>query len=128
MKAEEVNRNLEYLGYEGYALSRSTRPGLLSSRRFPLVMAVLCALILVGMAVYAACPRLSSVVLAQTEQNTWEDVVAAPSPMDTSDSSEPMLTNAGPADWNYNGQHFSYKCVGPWYPILVGLLACPGQY
>jgi len=127
VKEEEVNRHLEYLGYEGYALGRSTRPGLLSTARFPIVMAVLCALILVGMAACAAYPRLSSVVLAQTEQNTWEDVVAAPSPMDTSDSSDPMGADAGPADWNYNGQHFSYKCVGPWYPILVGLLACPGQ-
>jgi len=127
VKAEEANRHLEYLGYESCDSSRSTRPGLLSSGRFPVVMAVLCALILVGMAVYAACPGLSSVVLAQTGQDVQEDVVAAPSPMDTSDSSEPMLTNAGPADRNYSGQHFSHKCVGPYYPILVGLLACPGQ-
>ena len=127
VKAEEANRHLEYLGYESHALGRSTRPGLLSTRRFPVMLAVLCALILVGMAVYAACPRLSSVVLAQTGQDVSEDVVVAPSPVDTDDSFGTIQANGGPADWNYSGQHFSYECVGPWYPILVGLLACPGQ-
>jgi hypothetical protein len=118
VKAEEVNRHLEYLGYEGYASGQPTRPGLLSTRRFPVVMAVLCALILVGMGVYAACPRSSSVVLAQTGQNTQEDVVAVPSPADTDDSFDTLQAN---------GQHFSYKCVGPYYPILAGLLACRGE-
>ena len=127
MKEEEVNRHLEYLGHEGYALGRSTRPGLLSTARFPIVMAVLCALILVGMAACAAYPRLSSVVLAQTEQNTQEDVVAAPSPVDTDDSFDTLQTNGGPADRNGSGQRFSYNCVGPYYPILAGLLACRGE-
>ena len=127
MKEEEVNRHLEYLGYEGYALGRSTRPGLLSTARFPIVMAVLCALILVGMAACAAYPRLSSVVLAQTEQNTQEDVVAAPSPVDTDNAFDTLQANGGPADSNGSRQHFSYKCVGPYYPILAGLLACRGE-
>ena len=127
MKAEEANRHLEYLGYESCDSSRSTRPGLLSSGRFPVVMAVLCALILVGMAVYAACPGLSSVVLAQTGQDVQEDVLLVPSPSDMDDFFDTLQANAGPADRNYSGQHFSYKCVGPYYPILVGLLACPGQ-
>jgi hypothetical protein len=127
VKAEEVNRHLEYLGYEGHTLGQPTRPGLLSTGRFPIVMAVLCALILVVVAVCAAYPRLSAVVLAQTEQNTQENVVAVPSPADTDDSYDTFQANGGPADWNYNGQHFSYKCVGPYYPILVGLLAGPGQ-
>jgi hypothetical protein len=127
VKAEEANRHLEYLGYETYVSGLPATPGLLSTTRFPLLMAVLCALILVVVAVCAAYPRLSAVVLAQTEQNTQEDVVAVPSPVDTDDSYDTLQANGGPADWNYNGQHFSYKCVGPYYPILVGLLACHGE-
>jgi len=90
-------------------------------------MAVLCALILVGMAVYAACPRLSSVVLARTGQDAPEDVIRVPSPVDTEDSLDTLQANGGPPDWNYNGRRFSYECVGACYPFLVGLLACPGQ-
>ena len=119
VKAEEINRHLEYLGYEGYALGQPTRPCLLSRRSLPIAMAVvLCALILVGMAAYVASPRLSSLVLARTEQNTQEGGVTVPSPADADDTFDTLQAN---------GQHFSYKCVGPYYPILVGLLACHGE-
>jgi hypothetical protein len=127
VKAEEAIRHLEYFGYEGHDLGRLTRPGPFPTARFPVVIALLCALILVGMAVYSACPRLSWVALAQTAQSTPENLVAVPSPVDTGDSFDTMQANEGPADWNHNGQHFSYKCVGPYYPILVGLLACRGE-
>ena len=127
MKAEEANRHLEYLGYETYVSGLPPTAGLLSTRRFPLLMAVLCALILVVVAVCAAYPRLSAVVLAQTEQNTQENVVAVPYPVDTDDSYDTLQGNGGPADWNYDGQRFSYECVGACYPFLEGLLACPGQ-
>jgi hypothetical protein len=127
VKAEEVSRHLEYLGYEGHALDPPMTPSILSARRFPILMAVMCALILVVVVVCAAYPRLSAVVLAQTEQNTQEDVVAAPSPADTDDFFDTLQANEGPADQDLSGQHFSYKCVGPYYPILVGLLACHGE-
>lgn len=127
MKAEEAIRHLEYFGYEGHDLARLTGPGLFPRARLPVVIALVCALIVVGMAVYSACPRPSWVALARTAQSTTEDVAAVPSPVDTSDSFETFQTNGGPPDWNYNGQHFSYECVGPWYPILVGLLAGPGE-
>jgi hypothetical protein len=125
VKAEEVNRYLGYLGCETHDLDRATRPGLLSTKHLPAAMAVLCALILVGMAVYAARPRESSVILAQEGQSISEDIVLVPSPLDTGDSFDTSQASGGAAD-SYYLQHISYECNGPWYPILVGLLACPG--
>jgi hypothetical protein len=120
VKAEEANRYLGYLGCEPQSLDWAPRPGLRSTKHLCVVVALLCALILVGMAVYAARPGETSVALVQVGQSVSEDVNSVASPLDLSGSSDAT----GPSV--RRGQNFSYECVGPWYPILVGLLASPG--
>jgi hypothetical protein len=125
VKAEEASRYLGYFGCETRDLVSARRPGLLSTRHLPVVMGVLCALILVGMAVYAARPHESSAILAQERQSISEDSAVVSSPLDTGASLNTSQASGSAAD-SYYLQHISPECNGPWYPFLVGLLACRG--
>ena len=125
VKAEEASRYLEYLGWETRDLGRANRLSLLSMKHLSIVVGALCALIMVGMAAYAAIPRVSSATVVQEGQSISEDMVHSPSPLDTGDSFGTSQASGGAVD-SYYSQHISPECNGPWYPFLVGLLACRG--
>jgi hypothetical protein len=127
VKAEEVKRYLEYLGYETQDLNPVVSVSRVSRKRFALLAVVLCGLILVGMAAYATRPHKSSVALAQVADSISDDLDPTGDPLSTNDLSDAGENMDPLVCWGYQRQNFSYKCVGPYYPILVGLLACHGE-
>ena len=124
VKAEEGGRGMECLGYEAGESGPVTGASLAARRLFVVAVFAFTALVLLGV-VYTAVryyARGTLVPMAQT-RTISEDIVVVPYSVDTGDSFDTSQANEDEAD----GQHVSYKCTGPYYPILVGLLACPGQ-
>ncbi len=124
MKAEEVNRYLEYLGCNAQDTAPVMRESLLSRRCSGIAVVVLAVIVLVGVAYagFSSNPREGSAAIAQTEQTLLEDVPSATPPL-----TENPLASSKVSDYRVTLSPVSAECYGPWYPILLGLLACPGE-
>jgi hypothetical protein len=115
---------MELLGYEAGESGPVTGASFLSRKDCGVAVVVFVALVLLGV-VYTVvhCHAGETLVPMAQTRTISEDIVVVPSPVDTGDFFDTSQANEDEA----NGQDVSYKCIGPYYPILVGLLACPGQ-
>ena len=133
MKADEAVRYLGYLSYETQHLAPVPRTRHLSRKRLLIFVVVLCTLTLVVVGGYALPAGKSSAVLAQPQQSISKD-------FNTADSMTPertLLRANGPGSefissysrctscW-FKPPRITPCCVGPWYVLVTGLLACPG--
>lgn len=127
VRADEATRYLAYLGYETQSFTCVPRTVHPSRKGLLIFVGVVCAVILVGVAAASLRSDQPSTALAQPGQSISDDVPTGAYALSADGPSTSFRNGASGFTWVPDRPRFTVGCVGPWYPILLGLYACPGQ-